>query len=343
MKGKTMAALVKCDQCGTISLEDEDACPACGCEVATPVGVETGSPLSGGKETTESEAQVLTEEDLKVARATILGGGSVPDVTAILVQEDLKTSTALRTERDLDDAVRNVIDLKGETCVSNFRLGKAIAKIHAEQLWKLRVAKTSEGKEKSKWGSFAAFCNEELGVSPEHARRIMDAATNYSEEQVRAHGIRKLSIILQVVPEKRPELMEALELGATKRDLEEKTKAIGAAGGARPKPEKMAAANAGKAKAEEKKKIEKPPAKPVTVASIPGNQTLPFYAKPTRYPRTDAGWKELPRAKKLGEGIVARLVLQNDVVMILSVVENTRGELQLRVKTLREEAQEDAE
>lgn len=329
-------AMVKCDRCGVISSEDEDACPACGFDEASPVAPDD---VPGGDVKTEAEAQVLTEDDMKTARATILGGGSVPDVTAILVEEDLKKSSALRTERDLDDAVRSVQNLKAEFCVSDFRLGKEIARIHAEQLWKLRVEKKSDGKEKSKWGSFAAFCNEELGISPEHARRLMDVGTNYTEDQVRAHGHRKLSIVLQLSPDKRPEVMAALEAGASKREIEQQVKAIGAAGGARPKPEKMAAANAGKVKLiEEKKKVEKPALKPITVATIPGKQVIPLYAKPAKTPRTADGWKLLTRAKKLGDGILGRLELQNDVVMVIVVQENTRGELQLRITTHREEA-----
>lgn len=330
-------------ECGTISKVELDQCPKCGHDEGVDV---LESELVKQDVEPENTDVAISVEELQTARAAILGGGNIDEVKSALIEEDLKRSSLCHTERDLDEAVNKVIELKSEFCVSDWRLGKAIAEIASKQLWKLRVVTDSDGKQKAKYASYASFCNTELKITPEHARRYMDVGNNYTEEQVRQWGMGKLTIVLQAAPEKRPELIAKLEESngkLPKRELEKIVKETRAAGGGREVPKRLQAAHAARdaknaEKAEEKKK--KQPG--ITIASILGKQLVPLYQKPAKLPTKPEGWKDLVRAKKLGEeGCIARVELANDVSMIIVVQEDTRGQLQLRITTAREEPGEE--
>jgi predicted nucleic acid-binding Zn-ribbon protein len=337
---------VQCERCGEVSSDALDACPSCGWEEAVTVGCWVPGKVPWPEKVSgdiAEEARVITEEDRRSARAAVVGGGSVEDVTAIVQEEDVRSSTALRTERDLDLAVQEVKRLKGAYFVSDHRLGRKIGFIHAQQLWKLRTEADKSGKRKARWSSFEAFCNDELGITPQHARRMMDTAANFTEAQVEAHGARKLSMVLQVAPERRSELLQKVAEGVSQEVLAQEVRRASSEGQGRalptanPRVSKMNEAKAAKRAAAPR---DEAPSK-VTVAAVIGTQNVPLFVRPKKLPKDAAGWRELKaRAKRFADQPVGRVELANDVVMLFALQESARGEWHLRVTTVREEAVE---
>jgi hypothetical protein len=103
-----------------------------------------------------------------------------------------------------DKLVEDVIPLKADTDVSQWMLGQKISQIFKTKAW---MARQDPETGKPKYRSFNQFCAEELDLSAAYSYQLMDVASTFTEEQVRAIGASKIRPILRLPEAKRPELI----------------------------------------------------------------------------------------------------------------------------------------
>jgi hypothetical protein len=299
--------LLQCDDCKAFSFEECPECPFCG------AGDDVDSE---GKE--------------RPSVPSLLSGTGGP---LVKVQDDLRKSRDIVTQRQLDEAVAKVHAAKGETAVSYYRLGVAVREIYDRGIWQLRV----DDKGKPRWKGFDAFVHHELGMLPGQAFQAMDVTRNYSEAQVLAWGRTKLSLIMQAPEDKHPELEAMLEGGASKREIEaEVRKAKKESGHQRSNrrsdreqsPE--AAANMGKGAGR--------PLEKITIAATVSKQRIKLYAAAVLTPKQRRGdLEEAKRAKRFADKPFGREELSNGVVQYFYLQENSVGEWDLVIDRVRED------
>lgn len=311
---------IRCNLCKAIADEGLDTCPFCGHDEGEPVkqqGKAEAQPMEEAEATDNPNKGKKKKKEKK--------NGASSEVPA----SDLKASTAIRTERELDEAVKDVDRLKSDAAGSYWQLGHRIREIHDQQLWKLRTETDEKGKVKPRWKTWESFCNGELSMTPKSANSAIDVSQHYSEEQVRLWGRSKLDLLLRAPPIERERILkEKVEKGASAREVEaEVRKAKSKSGFTRP-----TRGNRGGKTAEAQAKS---PTKQVTIASLLGVQTIKAYKKPATLKGVD--WKEVPRAKRLADQPIGVWNLLNDVVAYISVSESAGGELQFKINVVREE------
>lgn len=307
-------------------------------KTSVSVQIPLAEPMPSAAEVQPSETSLAVVDP----HANAIEKQEVVDATFV---DDTHVSSAMTTVHDLDSAVSDIHRLKGEGALACYRLGKKIQEIHEKQLWKLRTEKDDKGRDKGRWQTFEAFCNEELGISPSYAYRLRDVSSHYSEEQVLAHGTRKLSLLLEMPAEHRDRVMEEkVKAGATKAEIEKEVSRVKqetghrAIGKGRVAKAHEALREKAKTKAAAAKKA--PKEATITVANILGTQTIKLFCKPARTPKTSEDWKNLKRAKRLGDQPFGSMDLANDVVMYFAIMEDASGELKLKVSTQRVETEE---
>jgi len=293
----TKDQLAQCDTCNGQSPETLDECPYCG---------------------TDFDDEL--DESKPVAAAPTNG-----HALAKAPSSDLTPASSVLTERELNEGVKKILELKGQVAVSHWHLGRAITILFTAQLWKLRQR---DGKQAYKsWDAFAA---NELHMTPTNAYQLMDVAKEYSEEQVRAWGYRKLALVLTAPKEEQPALLGKVAEGATKREIAEEVKKAKAKSGhtraSRNAEGRGGPRASGGRKAEEK----------VTVATILGNTKVKLYKKPLKKKWDPA---ELVPAKRLADEPFGEEELPNGVVQRFFIVESSTGHLELKVQRFRREAE----
>jgi hypothetical protein len=148
-------------------------------------------------------------------------GDGAPDPNKLV---QLKPSAIVMTpERELDTVVKRVLDLKSRTADALWELGEEIRKLYESQLWQRRT--NDDGQQKYK--QWATFVEAELGISNTYSYRLMDIATKFDREQVRAFGPTKLSMTLRVPDEEREKMLRAAAEGASVSQLRELARDIG--------------------------------------------------------------------------------------------------------------------
>lgn len=124
------------------------------------------------------------------------------------------------TEQDLDIAVMDV-NTKVKNCVSDYwELGAKLAEIQKTKIWKQR--KNNDGK--PAYTTFSQFLESEIKISRTTAIRMIDVSLNYDKETMQKYGLTKLALMLQVKEEDRAEVQQALESGASVREIESHVK-----------------------------------------------------------------------------------------------------------------------
>jgi hypothetical protein len=316
--------LMQCDACGGKSFAECDACPYCG---------EEDDEASSSSEPTAAS-------DKPSASASTPSGKPAPEPkpvvppkapglakTSAIVKDDTKASSQIQTARELDVAVKEVHELKGNAAAGYYRLGVKIREIFESNIWKLRV----DEKNKPRWKGFDAFVHHELSLNPGQAYQLMDMTKAYSEPQVQAFGRAKIRLMLQAPEEDRPALEAKAKAGATKREIEAEVRKIKKEKGHR-KPNRLTgkvSTGGGRKPAQEK----------VTVASVLGTVTVKLYNGDKLTPKQKKGeeLEEAPRAKRFAEHPFGREVLDNGVVQTFKLRENAAGEWELRIERARKE------
>lgn len=318
-----------CASCKALSNGDLNECPFCGSEEALAVD---GVPVSSAHDVSAAAKKATNkagEQQMTTAAETAKKTNGKSHVA--LVKDDTTTkSSAIRTERDLDAAVAEVHRLKGEGALAYRHIGEFMMKhIYGPQLWKLR---TEGGKPRYK--NVDAFCNDELGMSPQHAWKLMDVARNFTDAQVKAFGTTKLGLLLEAPKEEQSKIQKRMEAGelTTKREVEKEVRKAnkGLVGKERKNRHGKTGASARLGTAGTGAST-----KAITVAKILGLQTVKLFKKPANVKKFDP--KELDRAKKIGDVPFGFLELTNEVKMYFALHQSAAGELVLKVNTVRDE------
>lgn len=329
---------VRCVRCKAISSEkDDDSCPFCGHDTADPVedekpgkpakkseGAAPVAPSAAPKEEEKEKVMTTAETTSKKEQKLVKVNGKGKPAAVAVVE---------RQEKDLDAAVKRVQHEKSASSSSMWRLGREIADIVDNQLWKLRKDDADNAtKDKSRWPSFDAFCLSELGMTPKNAHSLVDIARQFSEENVKTFGTAKLGLILTAPPADQPKLLEQAGKGASKREIAESVKkAKTDAGHTRAARDKSTRGAASTPKAKHKPEKSK-----ITVASIIGAHTVKLYKMPATM-KGGVDFAEIPRAKKLGDIPMGKLDLANDVTLWAKISEDSAGNLVLKLNFKREE------
>jgi hypothetical protein len=313
---------IRCKQCHGIGNEADDTCPYCGCEEGDAVV----APPATATKTTEAKTMATEAgsiEGLKEDAKKATNGKA-------LAKDDTKPSSALRAERDLDDAIKRVKTAQASSAKGAWTLGKSIADIKDNDLWKLRTHKDAKtGKERPRWASWDAFCTTELGMTPRNALSFQNVASNFSADQVAAMGgTTKAALVLLAPPEAREATQKMAEKGATTKQIKGHVKK------ARAKSKNIVKTKASKAQAAAATKAHAT-SKTITVANVLGSVQVKLYKKPASMKGLDLS--SLERAKKLADEPFGVHELENGVKQYFSVMEAPSGELVLKVITKRDE------
>ncbi len=232
--------------------------------------------------------------------------------------EDDTTVDLDATVEDLDRAVERVAKLRSEMAVNAWELGHEIAQMHQRKLYLQR--RDEDGKPKYK--SWTQFVSAELGMTVQHSLLLADVAKAFTRSEVEKYGVSKLSIMIRVSDDKRAELLEAADAGATRNEIQEAAKGHtierdtgrgGFAGGA----EAGAPRGKGGTKIPDEKKGRKASKKDTKQAAALGAKGRPagsvtaVLAQPRmRIPLYVRGSEE-KRAKKIGDDPVGEVELVN--------------------------------
>ena len=302
--------LVECSSCQQNFFNEIVECPFCG-------ATEEGEPI------------------------ILAGGGKPPPAPSepIVLASDLVPSRQVQTSAKLDEAVAEIHKLKATSAASYWDLGVKIKKLYDAGLWRQRL----NDKGGPKWKGFDAFAQHELGIGPQNALKMMDVAANFSRIQVEAFGSKKFSLVLEAPPEDRPAIVQKIEQGASKREVEKEVRAL-----AKEKGHRAPNRTTGKLGGSRKPKAPSatnlpPPGKPVeekiTVASILKREVVKLWQKPDKKQMSmtadHKGWK---RCKRIADVPWGAMELANGVVMHFTVQAGSNGEMTLVVETKREES-----
>jgi hypothetical protein len=213
---------------------------------------------------------------------------------------------------ELDRAVEAVHSCKG-TAV--WDLGRSIVRTYENDLWKQR----RDAKGSPTYSGFGAFCQAELGISPQHAYKVMDVSLRYTRDEAVQIGVAKLGVIMRL-PAGSDGERKMLE-SATSTPLS----ALAT---------KVRELAAGKVRDTGRKHIDTPqrqgkPAEPVvpegsiTVALTIGSEKVPMFCK---------GKVGISRARTLADSPVGEELLMNGVVQRYKLTSDKDGNLLLIVE-----------
>ncbi|MEM9693192.1 MAG: hypothetical protein AAGA56_11650 [Myxococcota bacterium] len=128
----------------------------------------------------------------------------------------------------LDDAVLNFRRAESRFVTSAWEVGRALKKIHAHELWRLRLDEEGE----PKFDSFKEFASEELEISYGWAMQMVRISTTFTKRQLLHHGVTKLSAMLPALDheqnddEHREHLLLAAEQGASVEEIKAEARAL---------------------------------------------------------------------------------------------------------------------
>ena len=325
-----------CDVCGGRSPGELelDACPFCGTVGEATSVTEAAVVVEPEADATKPEAAVVPEANGAVAAPTNGVGTTAlakrtktktgivkPDDVAVIEVHgaEVVPSDVLETD-DFDTAHRWCRDAKVAGAVSLWRLGHGIGVIVDKKLWQQR----KNGK-KQVYASFDAYCFKELGMTHGNAYELMDVAKRYTAEQVHAWGTTKCGLLLRAPDEAKPEIREAMDKGASVRQVRELVK------GAREK-----AGTIGKPRVTGRKAMPQPKTRRVsdkiTVAMTKPTRVLQAFTRATMK-------SEDPKcAKRIVDEPTAEMELTNRVKLRISASHDNKGNIVFRVTFKRDEA-----
>lgn len=120
----------------------------------------------------------------------------------------------------LDTEVERVRSLLRASASNQWHAGKALLKIHDEELWRERF----EGGTPC-FKTWKAFCRLELKLSAAHVYRMMDVARYFTQAQVHKYGFTKLALIARTPTDEHPRLL-AIAAGGSVRPVERAVRLI---------------------------------------------------------------------------------------------------------------------
>lgn len=225
--------LLDCTNCGGSSTADYPICPYCGDQEivdATQVLEASGETVS---ETVEPSPKPKKAPKAAAAPAapklTALQGGKAAKAPKAPRVAGAAPALALDPVVELDAAVARVLDFKARTAESMWDLGHEIRIIYEQNLWMRRLRPDGE----KLYTQFNKFCEDELGMSKTTAYALMDVSAAFSKDQIRAYGLQKLKLVLQLPEAIRQQLLnEDREKPGTVGDMREKVAALGGEGAA---------------------------------------------------------------------------------------------------------------
>jgi hypothetical protein len=335
--------MCKCDDCGGEAPDSVEACPFCGLVAEVYADGETATEEKAPEESTPViEAEVVEDSDepksKKKAKTSSKKKTSSKDKEETMASAEKSTANGAGksgelvqvkgkgaamsklTEKDLDQAVKDVIKLKTGAVTSVLELGHKILEINTKQLWKLRV--DDEGK--ARYTGFDAFCHNELNLSPSYAYTLMNQAKDFSPEDIARLGRSKIALILKAPPEDRKAVQEKAEKGAPVRELSKEVKKLREEKGYSGESKKAkAGAKGGKAKAKKAASSKKPAGDKITIASIEGRKTIKLYDKPATLRNLDLS--QCKRATGLQKTPFGVIELANEVTMYISIQKTDAG------------------
>lgn len=252
--------------CGGEFTDDFELCPFCG--MADP-----------DDEDAEAEAGA---EDGKSKKAEIVK------------PEPLPKGLAKFSDKDLDEDVSQIIELKKQTAICMWELGSAIKKNYDREFWKLR--RDENGRQV--YRNVKQFWAQELGFSHTYCYQLMEIADYFKKNDVKEVGTTKLALILRAPEKKRASLLKAAKGGASKSDIAKKVREINAS-------DTTSSASAGEGK-ERKRRI--------SVAVVPGRKTVKLYKKGKK------GDEEV-RATKMGDLPHGTMLFDNNTEMTIKLAD----------------------
>lgn len=299
--------IVGCTECGGDSDGNLDVCPFCGEEGVVEEGgnIDVTKDEPEGAEEPEQEPEVIEPQEQ---------GGDPPAVELVQVKGKGKKSAitkgrsgnaGLLTETDLDAAVTRVQRLHEDTTRGAWELAHAIKKILDFDLWKLRK---NQGKVLHR--TFKQFVESELKITYMQAFRLAKVADAYPKELVDKIGTTKLYLLLQAPPEKREELLDEAEKGASAAELSAAVKE--STDYERNKPAAKTA---------------------LTVAMAPGIATLQLQKRPKK---DHPSLKSTEPADSVSDNPWGMELLANGVIIVYHVIQHPKtGKLLLRIERRR--------
>lgn len=309
-----------CDNCGGVSdIEFSEVCPFCG-EGQEEEDDDVGSDPPEASAAAKEEA--LKEIPKAQAPLALLG---VPPKIDML--------GAIRTEQDVDEAVREALSLKSRAAGNLWELGVILQRLYDHKAHRLRVV----GKGKSatpKYENWNGFVEAEIGVTGSYSYKLMEVARKFSREQVALVGPAKLHVTLHIPEEERKRIVEAAMQGASLREVKAAVEEVkGRAVEVEPEPSappepKKASLPPPKKKGKGKQPKPKAPLIPtttkVTVAMLTKRAELPVQSngKPVKNPFRGA---PLEVVEHLMNGVDQRILLtSDDAGNLLVIVERIR-------------------
>jgi hypothetical protein len=256
--------LADCDRCKGDSDIDLECCPYCG----------DGDEEQGAKPPAEpaKPPKPPKPDSSKNAAALVKAASKSPAKAA-------SKSDKVKTEADLDAAVKrvNVIRRAGAMCA--WELGVEIGRIFDERLYILRTTKDGHVRYKN----WSQFCQVELGMSRDQSYKLIDVARLFKREDVERLGTEKLSLMVQVPEGERQRLLEAARAGMSKRGVKDEIRLLGSgskpAGSPRdPTGARSRAGAAGKAASQQAARPRDD--KSITVVTQLGRTTIKLFARP---------------------------------------------------------------
>jgi len=100
----------------------------------------------------------------------------------------------------LDKAVARVKRHTVTSIKHIYAIGAELRKIRDEDLWMLRMDKKTG---KPKYRCFWDWCSAEIPISESYCRRLMQVNENFSLEEMRKHGVTRLSVAMRLPRKKR--------------------------------------------------------------------------------------------------------------------------------------------
>lgn len=318
--------LMRCQACDAILPEAEPECPFCGGNEGEDLDKDA---FKTAKAQVEARMNPTTEtgtgEKFEGALAKRAKRKAEKDA-ATKKDAPRNASGALITERDLDDAVAKVHALKVDAAKSYYDLGLYIKEhIVDPQLWKLR---TENGE--ARYKTIEAFFNAELGLAPRQAYKLMDTAKAFTPEQLQKWGPTKLSLVLEAPKQEQPKLLEKVEQGASKREIEREVRKFNAEEREEGKVRETRDGRAQRNTHPTKKREEK-----ITVASLLGSSTVKLYQKPSTLKNLNV--KELAPAKMMKHMPFGIEELENGVKVYYQIRESASGQWELKIVRKRDE------
>ncbi|HOA00835.1 MAG TPA: hypothetical protein PKI27_00855 [Dermatophilaceae bacterium] len=240
---------------------------------------------------------------------TTVDGRTVYDLVEVQARQIAKPDITI------DEAVSAVHEAKRLAVVCYWRLGQAVLRCFADDLWKQR----RDDKDQPVYRGFVQFCEAELGMAASYAYKLMNVAATFSASDVARIGVAKLGLMLRLDPSTREKLLAEVRNGVPYSDVAERVRLL--AEGTPPqkgqgKKDTSKATNAASIKARESA------GEIITATFETKRLKMPLFARPAA---NKAG--EAKRAKRLADDPWGEIVALNGVVMRFAVTTDSEGRL----------------